>query len=274
MGRNATKWVAVVGGLTVAVYVGAIVAGLHIKNFSVLEIGTKPEVKMAWEPPQRSSIPDSPLGDSIRQGALLFDETPLYAPRHTSSKVSCGSCHAQGGIQPYASPVVGLPALFPMYNPRAGHVITLKDRIQECFVRSENGKPLSYDGPEMKALVDYIDWLSQPQLARMQFVGRGLVDLPDLKPDPKHGSAVYAAQCAGCHGQNGEGRPPLFPPVWGPDSFNDGAGMHGVQKMAAFVQHNMPQNRMGILSPQDAFDVSAFIHSQPRPSFNPAYKKF
>ena len=66
----------------------------------------------------------------------------------------------------------------------------------------------------------------------------------------------------------------MFPPLWGPDSFNDGAGMHGVRKMAAFVQHNMPQNRPGILTPQDAYDVAGFIHKQPRPAFNPAYKNF
>ena len=44
--------------------------------------------------------------------------------------------------------------------------------------------------------------------------------------------------------------------------------------MAAFVKQNMPQNRMGILTAQQAYDVSAFIHQQPRPAFNPAYKNF
>jgi thiosulfate dehydrogenase len=170
--------------------------------------------------------------------------------------------------------MVGIAALFPMYNQRAGHVISLRDRIQECFVRSENGKPLSYSGPEMQALVDYIDWLSVPLPNTKRFVGRGLIKLPNLKPDPKHGAELYVAQCAGCHGKNGEGSAPMFPPLWGPQSFNDGAGMNNIQKMAAFVQHNMPQNRMGILSPQDAYDVTAFIHSQPRPAFNQAYKHF
>jgi thiosulfate dehydrogenase len=50
--------------------------------------------------------------------------------------------------------------------------------------------------------------------------------------------------------------------------------MNNLQKMAAFVQHNMPQNRMGILSPQDAYDVSASVQLQPRPAFNKAYKHF
>jgi thiosulfate dehydrogenase len=62
--------------------------------------------------------------------------------------------------------------------------------------------------------------------------------------------------------------------LWGDNSFNDGAGMHGLPKMAAFVQQNMPQNRKGILSPQDAYDVSAFVHGQPRPAFNKAYAHF
>jgi thiosulfate dehydrogenase len=170
--------------------------------------------------------------------------------------------------------MVGLPALFPMYNERAGHVISLKDRIQECFVRSENGKPLDYEGPVMQSLVDYINWLSQPEPGRRPYVGRGLMTLPDLRPDAKHGAEVYDRQCAGCHGQQGQGIAPQFPPIWGPNSFNDGAGMHGIHKMAAFVEHNMPQNRTGTLSPQDAFDVSAFIHKQSRPAFNNEYKRF
>jgi thiosulfate dehydrogenase len=170
--------------------------------------------------------------------------------------------------------MVGVPATFPQYNARAGHVISLKDRIQECFVRSENGKPLDYDGPEMKALVDYITWLSQPEPGHKPFKGKGLIKLPELTPDIDNGKQIYYTQCAGCHGNEGEGRAPLFPAVWGPNSFNDGAGMNNVVKMAAFVQHNMPANRMGILTPQEAYDVSGFLHTQSRPAFNSAYKHF
>jgi thiosulfate dehydrogenase len=66
----------------------------------------------------------------------------------------------------------------------------------------------------------------------------------------------------------------MFPALWGKNSFNDGAGMNQVPKMAAFVQHNMPQNRMGILTPQEAYDVAAFVHQQPRPAFNQAFKHY
>lgn len=268
------KWTVAATVLIAAAYVGTIVMGMHVKSWAFLWTAPQPASGTAWQAPRESTIPQTPKGDSIRRGALLFAETPLYAAQYTHAKISCADCHAAGGIQPYASPMVGLPALFPMFNERAGHVISLKDRIQECFVRSENGKPLDYQGGTMQALVDYIDWLSEPEPDRRAYAGRGLITLPDLKPDPKHGAEVYKVQCAGCHGENGEGIAPQFPPVWGPYSFNDGAGMHGVHKMAAFVEHNMPQNRMGILSPQDAFDVSAFIHLQPRPAFNSDYKRF
>ncbi len=280
MHRIARRWPTgrqgrvIVALLIVSLYAAVVVAGLRANEIVRWIRLHRSERKLAWTPPDRHDIPDGALGDSIRRGALIFVDTPQYAPDHTQSRISCGSCHAEGGIQPFASPMFGLPPLFPMFNQRAGHSITLKDRIQECFVRSENGTPLPYEGSEMKALVDYIEWLSRPVPGRRPFMGRGLADLPDLKPDADHGRQVYTAQCAGCHGQNGDGRMPLAPPLWGPDSFNDGAGMNGISKMAAFVKHNMPQNRMGILSAQEAYDVSAYIHAQPRPVFNQAYKRF
>ena len=266
--------------LIVLLYCSAIAVGLRVRTLRGLSEFPDHAARdaafqrLGWTPPAQSSIPGGTLGDSIRRGDAIFNETPLFASHFTPSKVSCASCHAEGGIQPFASAVVGVGATFPQYNQRAGHVISLEDRIQECFVRSENGKPLDYKGPEMRAIVDYIAWLSKPEPGRRPYIGRGLVKLPDLKPEPARGKAIYAEQCAGCHGEHGEGKPNIFPPLWGPDAFNDGAGMHGIAKMAAFVQHNMPQNRMGILSAQEAYDVSAYIHEQPRPAFNPAYKTF
>lgn len=254
-------------------YCAMIFAGMLVHDLKFSWWGAQ-KYATDWQAPSYASIPNGAKGDSIRRGAAIFNETLLFAADHTSSKISCANCHAGGGIQPYASPVVGLPKLFPMYNERAGHMISMKDRIQECFVRSENGEPLDYEGDTMKNLVDYITWLSQPEPGHKEFKGRGLVKLPKLMPDPKNGAQIYYMQCAGCHGNDGAGRAPMFPALWGKDSFNDGAGMNQVPKMAAFVQHNMPQNRMGILTPQEAYDVAEFVHEQPRPAFNKAYKHF
>lgn len=235
---------------------------------------TQPTIWAAWQAPDPDTLPIGPSGDSVRYGIHIFRETPWYAASYTGSRIACSDCHIEGGIAPYAIPLVGIAGRFPMYSKRAGHLISLQDRIEECFTRSENGRPLPYDSREMRALTDYFQWLSQPQPAHLPFVDQGLAPLPALIPNPIHGAQIYASQCLGCHGKNGAGSPPLFPPLWGPSSFNDGAGMNRMETMAAFVQSNMPQNRKGAMSAQDAWDVAAFIHAQPRPAFNPAYKSY
>ncbi len=224
--------------------------------------------------PDPATIPAGAAGDRIRLGLQIFQNTPRYASAYAGNRLSCADCHLQNGTAAYASPMVGLPGLFPMYNERAGRVISLEDRIQECFTRSENGRPLPGKSPELAAVVAYIQWLSGDQPAGHAFPGRGLVRMPDLRGDPRRGAVVYTQLCAGCHGADGAGVPPILPPLWGPGAFNDGAGMNQVKKMAAFVQHNMPQNHPGTLTPQQAFDVSAYVASKPHPSFNPIYKKY
>jgi len=157
-------------------------------------------------------------------------------------------------------------------------VISLEDRVQECMTRSENGSPLPSGGPEMQAMLAYIHWLSEPHPEERAFVGRGLEKLVALTPDPAHGASIYAVQCAGCHGKDGagsrRGAPSMWPPLWGPESFNDGAGMNTLPKLSAFIHHNMPENRKGVLSVQDSYDVAAFIMQQPRPAFNHANDRF
>src|SRR5579859_5787095 len=92
----------------------------------------------------------------VRKGRAIFDETPRYAPAYTGAKISCGDCHIHSGTEPYAAPMIDLAGQFPAYSERAGRVISLEDRIQECFVRSENGRPLPAGSTEIQALVAYI----------------------------------------------------------------------------------------------------------------------
>jgi thiosulfate dehydrogenase len=109
--------------------------------------------------------------------------------------------------------------------------------------------------------------------------GRGSGSLPELTraADPARGREVYAETCAVCHGPDGAGRRVgkagdtegyAFPPLWGPDSYNDGAGMARLGVAASFVHSNMPNGttwRQPALSTEDAWDVAAFVNAQPRP---------
>jgi len=219
-------------------------------------------------------VPAGPPGESIRLGQSIFDYTPRYAAKYVGNQMNCADCHLQSGRAPYSGPMVGLAHIFPTYVERVRRVIPLSRRIQQCFVRSENGRPPAPDSREMKALLAYIGWLSPAASARKAPHGRGLVKLPQLHGDPGRGAAIYAKECAACHGADGAGVPPILPPLWGPGSFNQGAGMNLVEKMASFVQYNMPQNAPRTLTPQEAYDVAAYINSKPRPKMNPAYAKY
>ena len=220
-----------------------------------------------------AALADTPTGLAAR-GQLIFDQTPRFAEPYVGNRLACSDCHIRSGTMPYAAPMIDISGLFPMFNKRAGRVISLQNRIQECFSRSEAGRPLPENSPQMQALVAYMNWLSRDGARGKAYKGRGFVRLPSLHGDPVRGEAVYIAQCAGCHGRDGAGVPPILPAVWGDSSYNNGAGMNNPQKMAAFVFHNMPQNAPGTLTAQQAYDVAAYIHAQPRPKFNRAYKGY
>ena len=221
-----------------------------------------------------SGAPAEKMPALAQQGRRVFDETPKYAASYTGNSLSCGDCHIGSGTAAYAAPMIDMAGLFPMYNKRAGHVISLKNRIQECFTRSEAGTPPPLDSPQMLELVAYIDWLSRDGVKGKAYAGRGFKKIPVLKGDPVAGKKVYAGQCAACHGTNGAGVPPILPALWGEGSYNDGAGMNNPDKMAAFVHENMPQNHPGTLTVQQAYDVAAYVHTKPRQKFNEAYKHY
>ncbi len=206
----------------------------------------------------------------VRQGKRVFDHTPQAASKYVGGTLSCSDCHLKNGTAAYAAPMTNLIQVFPSYSKRDGRRISLVRRIQECFRRSENGTAPPADSPPMKALIAYITSLSKNGTPGRSCKGRGLVKVPALTGNPARGAGIYRAKCSMCHQANGAGIPGSFPPVWGPHSFNTGAGMYKIPKMAAFLVHNMPQTSPGTLSAQQAFDVAAYIHSKPRPKFKQA----
>jgi len=224
--------------------------------------------------PADTTIPAGPEGDAIRLGRQLMNDTRKLLPRNVGNGLNCSSCHIAGGTQAYASPYVGLTALFPMYNARDGRVISLQTRIDDCFERSMNGHPLAWDSKEMNAMLIYIRWLSTGVPVGSQVAGRGMGQVDaSLKPDRAHGATIYAAKCASCHGPQGAGTPDgsggfVFPPVWGKQSYNMGAGMARTETAAAFIKGKMPMGQPDSLSDQDAIDVADFVAHQPRPVFS------
>jgi thiosulfate dehydrogenase len=200
--------------------------------------------------------------------------------RYAGNNLTCQSCHLSGGTLAFALPMTGVFAAFPAYTARENRVTTIEDRIEGCMERSLNGRALPMDGREVKALAAYLQFLSTGIGAGTAIEGRGSPALLylDRAADVGKGRSVYAATCQPCHqadgqglrkGKKGDGAGYLFPPLWGPDSFNDGAGMHRLIVSASYIRANMPLGtsyRAPMLSVEDAWDVAAFINSQPRPA--------
>ena len=87
-----------------------------------------------------------------------------------------------------------------------------------------------------------------------------------LPGDTIRGREVFTTTCAICHGADGQGTN-AAPPLWGPHSYNIGAGMARVRTAAWFIHQAMPFDKPGTLTPQQSFDVATYINSRPRPDF-------
>ncbi|SFP71610.1 Cytochrome c [Ralstonia sp. NFACC01] len=235
-----------------------------------------------FETPRLAAVLDEPNAKQLVLGARLNIDTHNMLPKNVGNKLNCASCHLNAGTVADGSPYVGISAFFPSYAPRAGRVITLEERINGCFLRSMNGKPLPVNSEEMKAMVAYFDWMKREAKPEDKVPGRGVGKIDkSLVPNVENGRNIYTAQCALCHGANGEGITNaqgqyVYPPLWGDQSFNIGAGMARTYTAAAFVKHNMPiafHNRFplgqGGLTDQEAVDVAQFFSHMPRPDFAP-----
>jgi thiosulfate dehydrogenase len=127
------------------------------------------------------------------------------------------------------------------------------------------------------ALESYAYWLASGAPLDSKLEGRGYPALakPAQAPDFARGEQVYAANCALCHGADGAGQhavdgTAVFPPLWGNESFNWGAGMGRISNAAAFIKANMPFGLPGTLSDQQAWDVALYMNSHERPQ-DPRY---
>jgi len=219
------------------------------------------------------SLPEGPVGEAVALGRRVLTHTPENAAAYSGNALNCSSCHLDAGRTPFAAPWVGIWGVFPEFRSRNARVNALQDRINDCFVRSLNGRALPLDSPEMIGILAYMQWLSRDVPTGKSVKGRGFLRIKSPQPpDAGHGSQVYAEKCSQCHGAEGQGTVApsgamVYPPLWGPQSFNIGAGMARLNTAAAFVKANMPFGQGGTLSDQDAFDVAAFFTRQPRPDF-------
>ncbi|MDB5632804.1 MAG: cystathionine gamma-synthase [Tardiphaga sp.] len=264
-----------------------VAAAMAIGLFGAVAGRAQTAPPVIWTAPEVGALPDDSQGRLVRRGRDLITATYAHigpevadpAKRYAGNNLACSNCHLQAGTKKFGLPIFGLFELFPQYSPRLGAEITIEDRVNSCMLRSMNGRELPNDSAEMQAIVAYIKFLSSGVPAGKILPGLGAGSIPELKgaADPVRGKALYAEKCVACHNTDGSGiRRSLpttdlgymMPPLWGPDSFNNGAGMARLIMAANFLHSNMPHGADYLnprLTGEQAWDLAAYMISQPRP---------
>lgn len=234
-----------------------------------------------WQPNDVFAIAAIKKAKEVQYGRDLIIHTAYYlGPRgriaQQTNGLNCQNCHLDAGTKPFGNNYGSVASTYPKIRARSGKMESIEKRINDCFERSLNGRPLEENSKEMRAMVAYMKFLGENVPKGEKAAGSGLKDLPLLAraADPQKGKAVYDLRCASCHQSNGQGiidgigQSYVYPPLWGPHSFNDAAGLSRISNMAKYVKYNMP---LGVthdapeLTDEDAWDVAAYIESKPRP---------
>ncbi|RDS79033.1 cytochrome C [Dyella monticola] len=244
---------------------------------SPAHVTSAPKKATAFAPPSESDIPNDDFGKQVALGRQIFIDPGQYAKAYVGNSLSCENCHLDAGRLAHSAPLWGAYPMYPAYRSKNHHVNTFAERLQGCFQYSMNGKAPPADDPVLVALETYAYWMSKGEPIGTSLPGRGYPKLPKpaIAPDYARGEAVFKRDCALCHGDNGQGQRAagrtVFPPLWGPQSFNWGAGMEQVNNAAGFIKANMPLGRGDTLTDQDAWDVAYFMDAHERPQ-DPRFK--
>ena len=238
-----------------------------------------PPKEPLWAAPDSNTIPDNDSGHLIRYGKKLISSTARYfgpggSLAHTSNGMNCQNCHLDAGTRAWAGNFGSVASLYPRFGDRRGNTETINQRITDCFERSMNGKAPDSNSLEMVAMNAYIRWVGKDVKKGKKPRGTGLEILAFMgRPaDTARGKVLYAQKCQLCHGMNGEGKPDsskgyLYPPLWGEHSYNSSAGLYRLSKFASFIKDNMPFGSSYVneqLTNEEAWDIAAFVNSQPR----------
>ncbi len=223
--------------------------------------------------------PDGPIisyGHDLitRTFAIIGPEVADPAMRFAGNNLSCQNCHLHAGTSRYGLPLVGIVRTYPRRLPD-GREMSLVERLNRCMQHSMNGRFLPPASPEMEGMIAYLRYIGDPEPAREL----APAPPPPLPASAERGATVFATVCAACHQADGQGKRTgapgdaggyVFPPLWGPDSFNQAAGFDFSDRFVPFVMRNMPTGvdpQHPLLTPQQAWDVAAYVLAQPRPRF-------
>ena len=234
-----------------------------------------------WHAPDINLISSKEEYALIVYGKELISNTSKFlGPKGVIAAITngmnCQNCHIDAGAKPYGNCFSAVAANYPQYRNRSGIIESIEFRINDCLQRSLNGKTIDSLSKEMRAMAAYLEWIGKDVPKKTKPKGSS-TDIPYLQraADSAKGQIVYLGKCERCHGKNGEGifkadsTGYIYPPLWGNSSYNIGAGLYRLTRFAGYVKYNMPfdkaSNASLQLTDEEAWDVAAYVNSQPRP---------
>ncbi len=254
---------------------------------TMVQNDTKPSTpaETFWAAPSTEEIKDAEQKKLVEYGKEIITHTSVYfgakgtVNANATNGMNCQNCHLDAGTKVFGNNYSAVASTYPKFRARSGSTENIYKRVNDCFERSLNGKALDTNTKEMQAIVAYINFLGKDVPKGEKPKGVGFKDLAflDRAIDPTKGKVVYEQKCVSCHQTTGEGllnedkTAFVYPPLWGKNSYNDGAGLYRMSNFAKYVKYNMP---LGVnhentqLTDEEAWDVAAFVNSQSRPKKN------
>ncbi|MBL7930793.1 MAG: c-type cytochrome [Bacteroidia bacterium] len=233
-----------------------------------------------WKAPDTSEINSENNAEQITYGRALVRNTSYYfGPKGKiaalGNGMNCQNCHLDAGTRLFGNNFAAVASTYPKFRDRSGTKETILKRVSDCFERSLNGKAPDTSCKEMQAILAYIKWLGRDVRKDEKPEGSGIKQLAylDRAADPEKGKITYQEKCQRCHGADGQGQMAdessfKYPPLWGKNSYNIGAGLYRLSRFAGYVKYNMPQGATfeePQLTDEQAWDLAAFVNSQDRP---------
>lgn len=236
-----------------------------------------------WSAPDTAYWATHADGDLLRYGRQLVSNTTAFFGEKGSiasltNGLNCQNCHLDAGTRPFTNNYALVASTYPRFRARSGSVETVHKRIADCFERSLNGTAPDSLSREGQAIAAYVLWVGSNVKKGDTPEGAGLFEIAglDRAANPDSGRLVYAAKCQSCHQADGQGLSNgqggyTFPPLWGDESYNHAAGLYRLSRFASYVKQGMPlgtTHDSPQLSDAEAWDVAAYVNSQPRPGFD------
>jgi thiosulfate dehydrogenase len=238
-----------------------------------------------WQAPDVAILDGDINKDLILYGKDIIAHTASYYGssgkifKSSTNGMNCQNCHLDAGTKIFGNNYSAVASTYPKFRARSGAMENVYKRVNDCFERSLNGKAIDTTSKEMQGIVAYIKWLGKDVPKGNVPEGSGLKKLGflDRAASPDNGKNIYSQKCSSCHQANGLGvlngekTAYTYPPLWGENSYNDGAGLFRMSNFAKYIKYNMPlgaSHNSPQLTDEEAWDIAAFVNSQPRPKKN------